>query len=275
MTTTSQYTTGIMSATVSGSESATFKTTTDLLITKGPELLHISAHAQGTGMSVVFSIDPRQLPGTGEETTFLLSSEMGENQAGAAFIKDPWMLPAKQGALTIRYVESEKRLIGTFKFSTVGSGVSFELTEGAFDLVGVVESGVNRVQTFTADLKDIPATKFEAETISVTYIEQMLSITVDQNVHEDGTDSYYHRIMLFIPDGIGEGIHTFKSADYTGLRASYRRGGLNYITDEGQLELTEDPSEHRVVAKLWFKAKVDQQDKHVMTLLNGIIDYSA
>ncbi|RON72407.1 hypothetical protein BK671_00700 [Pseudomonas fluorescens] len=237
--------------------------------------MHISAHAQGTGMGVVFSIDPRQLPGTGKETTFSLSSEMGANQAGAAFIKDPWMLPAKQGTLTIRYVESDKRLIGTFEFSTVSSGASFELTQGAFDLVGVLESGVNRAQTFTADLEDIPAKKFEADSISLTYKEQMLSIRAEQFVHEEGTPPYYHYIMLYIPDGIGKGIHTFKAADYTGLRASYVRGGLIYITWEGQLELIEDPSEHRLVAKLWFKANVNQQYEYVMTLLNGIIDYSA
>lgn len=168
MTTTSQYTTGIMSATVSGSDSGEFKATEELLIKMEQNFVHISGQEKDPDnvtnkWSAVFGISPDALPGNGVETVFSLGTTIGPTMASAAFTYRDSLYPAKKGALTIRYVESDKRLIGTFEFSTVSSGVSFELTEGAFDLVGVLESGVNRVQTFSADLEDIPAKKFEAE----------------------------------------------------------------------------------------------------------------
>jgi hypothetical protein len=212
-------------------------------------------------------------PGDGVPITFDLGPTTGGFDVRAAYSNDVYLAWSKEGTLTIEYSALEQRMRGTFAFKGDVGGLTFNLSNGVFDIREVADKKTGQERNFTADLSGGVASAFSADFIEITRNAntQELAVVADQLVWEP-LPPKYHRVTLFIAQDVKKGTHVFKAEDEK-IRAAYVawENGI-YPAFDGELKLEEDPSVEHFVATLKFSAK-DLSTEQSVELFNGVIRY--
>lgn len=206
-----------------------------------------------------------------EPTTYKLQSKDGPNDAWAYYLDTNYMLPSKDGSITITHNPNLQKLSGIFDFNCSLKPVDLSVKNGKFDLTGIVLLKDKAEQFVTADLK--------FGDISKTFNGTLLSVDYNSDKKELGLEAIQfgesHRISLSIHDDIEAGTHEFKYAADAKIRATYIDFvGHTYFISEGTLILNADPSQHHLDATLEFTAKSGATPEQTVVVSNGIIKYS-
>lgn len=222
---------------------------------------------------------PCSPPDTDFEDQYPLSSSDDPEKALAYYGSQDFYMPSTEGKLTITYTAIDQKMTGSFNLKCNSGQEKFILSEGKFDLTGIMEAKANPDQTFTADLKGGLSEKFEADpgSVSLSYIEDKKQYGFGASQLVWGLKPQgLHRVTLFISDQLKKGTHLFKMDD-TKIRATYfDTGGQIYRANEGSLVLKADPSVNKLEATLEFTAiafGIEPEEKIILS--NGEIHYLA
>lgn len=210
---------------------------------------------------------PISLP-DGEPKVYPLSPNNDPEKALAYYGSKDLFIPSYEGELTITYSVKDQNMIGKFKFKCKAWNKEFILSEGEFDLTGIMDAKANPVQTFIADLTGGISKNFKSEPISFKRIGEELLVLAEQIVW-DAPENPIQQVRLYIKDGVKKGDHYFKRDDENIRAIYYVLGGEPVLTNGyGTLKLLADPSENEFQAKLNFT--MEPVDKPKIILTNGV-----
>ncbi|MFH0021848.1 hypothetical protein ACFZAC_09600 [Pseudomonas fluorescens] len=207
-------------------------------------------------------------------TVFDLGSSGGGPRAVAIFEANNAAILSNEGTLIVEYFVSQQRIKGTFHFKSVMGNLIYNVTNGTFDLIGILDTTTLSNMRFTADLEGTNVSRFEADYMEVSINQQNreLAVVGYQRVWEP-LPARIHRLTLFVPEGAKKG--TYEIVRDGEVHAGYINDEGIYVALSGQLVLTADASETEFEASFEFSAEILSSHPRKVEVSNGVVSYTA